>query len=170
MEFLKELLGDKYEEFKELIGDTKLILDDGKLIPKSRFDEVNNKWKSAKKQLEEYEATNLTTEEQLKAMKLNMSKLKARELFAKAGLSEEEYETLVDNIANENEEITVNMANSMINIIQSKKEQIEKTIKEEMIKDTPKPPAGGESTRKPTMAEMLAKQANETITTPSLWD
>lgn len=35
MDFLKEKLGDKYDEFMELIGDVKLKIDDGSIqIPK----------------------------------------------------------------------------------------------------------------------------------------
>jgi len=44
MEWLKKLLGDDlYSKVVEKLGDKKIIEDDGKLIPKHRFDEVNNK-------------------------------------------------------------------------------------------------------------------------------
>lgn len=40
MEFLKNMLGEKYSEFSELLGDTKLIIDDGNYIHKLTYDKV----------------------------------------------------------------------------------------------------------------------------------
>ena len=54
MEFLKDILEDDnlYTQVVEKLGDKKLVLDDGKLIPKSRFDEINTKYKQTNQQLE----------------------------------------------------------------------------------------------------------------------
>ena len=44
MEEIKQLLGDElFNSVTEKLGDKKLLIDDGKMIPKSRFDEVNEK-------------------------------------------------------------------------------------------------------------------------------
>lgn len=53
---LKELLGDKYDEFMALLGETPLFLSEGK-IPLDRFNEVNTKVKTL-----EGEVTRLTAE------------------------------------------------------------------------------------------------------------
>ena len=56
---LKELLGDKYEEFAALLGDTKLYLNEGK-IPYERFNEVNSKVKTLEAQVATLTAENTT--------------------------------------------------------------------------------------------------------------
>ena len=97
MDILKEKLGDKYDEFMELIGDVKLKIDDGSIqIPKSRFDEINERRKKAERELEIIKREKMTDEEKLKKaieeaneMKAKyareMAKLKASEVFVKAG-------------------------------------------------------------------------------------
>lgn len=56
---LKELLGDKYDEFIALLGETKLWLDEGK-IPLERFNEVNTKAKNLETQVATLTAENAT--------------------------------------------------------------------------------------------------------------
>jgi len=49
MDELKVLLGDElFKQVSEKLGDKKLIFDDGKMIPKYRFDEVNSSLKETK--------------------------------------------------------------------------------------------------------------------------
>lgn len=184
MEFLKEKLGDKYDEFMELIGDTKLKVDDGSIqIPKSRFDEVNERMKKAERELENIKKEKMTDEEKFEEMvkeaeemKLKyakeMSKLKASEIFVKAGLTEEEYSDLVDNLASEDEEKTLKMAEMMVNVLNSKKEITEKQVKEKLLKDTPKPPTGEDGGEDLSIGEQFAKQANavNSENVKSLWD
>ena len=68
MDFLKEKLGDKYDEFMELIGDVKLKIDDGSIqIPKSRFDEVNERMKKAERELANIKKEKMTDEEKLQS-------------------------------------------------------------------------------------------------------
>lgn len=56
---LKELLGDKYDEFIALLGDTPLWLSEGK-IPLDRFNEVNTKLKTAESEVSRLTAENTT--------------------------------------------------------------------------------------------------------------
>lgn len=57
MEKLKELLGEElYNQLVAKLGDTKIMVDDGNFIPKSRFDEVNNDRQSLKDMLKERDA------------------------------------------------------------------------------------------------------------------
>ena len=185
MEFLKEKLGDKYEEFIELIGDdVKLTVDDGEIkIPKSRFDEVNGKYKDAKRELKRLQETQMTEEEKIQQIideaneakvryQKEISKLKATEIFVKAGLEEEEYKNLVENIASEDTETTVNMANMMVNLITDKQEKTRKAVKKELLKETPTPPQGDDESGEVSIAEKLAQDANERNTEESntIWD
>ena len=51
----------------ELIGDVKLKIDDGSIqIPKSRFDEINERRKKAERELEIIKREKMTDEEKLK--------------------------------------------------------------------------------------------------------
>lgn len=57
MEWLKELLGEEfYNKVIALLGDKKLMLDDGNNIPKSRFDEVNQAKNDLKTQVDSLNA------------------------------------------------------------------------------------------------------------------
>ena len=50
---LKEILGEElFSQVSEKLGDKKLLIDDGTMIPKSRFDEVNNQKKEYKEQVD----------------------------------------------------------------------------------------------------------------------
>lgn len=54
---LKEILGEElFNQVSAKIGDKKLIIDDGGLIPAFRFNEVNNEKKSLKEQISKYDA------------------------------------------------------------------------------------------------------------------
>ena len=56
MDDLSVLLGDElYKQVSEKLGDKKLIFDDGKMIPKYRFDEVNSSLKETKESKENLE-------------------------------------------------------------------------------------------------------------------
>lgn len=175
MDILKEKLGDKYDEFMELIGeDIKLTIDDGEIkIPKSRFDEVNGKYKDTKRALEELQNQQMTEDEKIQKIideaneakatyMRELSKLKATEIFVKAGLEEDEYKELVENISTDNAETTVNMANLMVNVIKNRQEKTEKAVKKQLLKDTPTPEAGEQdNTEAQSIAEKLAQETNE---------
>ncbi len=56
MDDLKTLLGEElYKQVSEKVGDKKLIFDDGNMIPKYRFDEVNTSFKESKESKENLE-------------------------------------------------------------------------------------------------------------------
>jgi hypothetical protein len=62
MDKLKELLGDLYEQVIAKLGTTKILIDDGTLIPKYRLDEVLGEKKAALEQVKK-------SEEDLKVLK-----------------------------------------------------------------------------------------------------
>lgn len=52
MEEIEKLLGTElFTQVKEKIGDKTLIINDGKYIPKQKFDDLNNDKKDLQKQL-----------------------------------------------------------------------------------------------------------------------
>lgn len=85
---LKELLGDKYDEFVALLGDTPLYLSEGK-IPLDRFNEVNSKVKGLEEQVATLTAENTTlktTNENLtKTINTTSTAAKQDEVLTKAG-------------------------------------------------------------------------------------
>ena len=106
-----------------------------------------------KKELKELQEKNMTAEEKLKLelekaaesqaqYKRELSKLRAREIFVTAGLSEEDYTPLIDIVVSEDEEVTKVRAKSMVDVIASQKKAVEKAVKAELLKGTPKPEPG----------------------------
>lgn len=85
---LKELLGDKYDEFIALLGSTPLYLSEGK-IPLDRFNEVNSKVKGLEEQVATLTAENTTlktTNENLtKTINTTTAAAKQDEVLTKAG-------------------------------------------------------------------------------------
>jgi len=161
---LKELLGDAYREDMTL-GEVEQALEginlvDPDKLPKSVSKEVFDKTASElarlKKELKELQEKNMTAEEKLKLelekaaesqaqYKRELSKLRAREIFVTAGLSEEDYTPLIDIVVSEDEEVTKVRAKSMVDVIAAQKKAVEKTVKAEFLKGTPKPEPGDPS-------------------------
>ena len=158
---LKELLGDAYredmtlEEVEQALEGINLV--DPATLPKSVSKEVFDKTASelarVKKELKELQEKNMTAEEKLKLelekaaeaqaqYKRELAKLRAREIFVTAGLSEEDYTPLIDIVVSEDEEVTKARAKSMVDVIASQKKAVEKTVKAELLKGTPKPEPG----------------------------
>lgn len=161
---LKELLGDAYredmtlEEVEEALKDLNLV--DPSTLPKSVSKEVFDKTASElaryKRELKELQEKSMTAEEKLKLelekaaevqakYAKELSKLRATEIFVTAGLSEEDYTPLIDIVVSEDEELTKIRAKSMVDVIASQKKAVEKTVKAELLKGTPKPEPGDPS-------------------------
>jgi vancomycin resistance protein YoaR len=91
MEKLKELLGEElFNQVKEKLGDTKIMIDDGNFIPKSRFDQVNEQKKEYKKMLEERDKQLKDLSEKAKGNEELQNKIKELEEANKK--SADEYE------------------------------------------------------------------------------
>ncbi len=158
---LKTLLGDAYkdgmtiEEINIALADKNFV--DPSTLPKSVskdvFDKTASELAKTKKELRKLQEDTMTAEEKLnaeteKAKELQstyakeLAKLKAKEIFVTAGLVETDYTPLLDAVITENEEVTISRAKAMIDVINAQKQAVEKTVKAELLKDTPKPPSG----------------------------
>jgi hypothetical protein len=71
-----------------------------------------------------------------------LSKLRAKEIFVTAGLTEKDYASILDVVVSEDEETTKTRAKSMVDLIAAQKAATEKAIKAELLKGTPKPKPG----------------------------
>jgi len=161
MASLKELLGDAYkegmtiEEIDAALADKDLVDRStlGEVVNKKTFDKTASELASLKKKLRELEESSLTAEEKLKAeteraqelqkqYQRELAKLKAKEIFVTAGLKENNYNSLLEAIVSEDEEITITRAKTMVDVINDQKKEVEQAVKADLLKDTPKPPAG----------------------------
>lgn len=166
-EQVKKLFPDAAEEQISAILDANSA-DIGKAKKGGISDEELQKLKDKAKLHDDYEETQKTSEEKLtKALKeaedLKLSNLKllnktkAAGVFVAAGMTEEEYSTFIDGIVSDNEENTLALANSLVSTLNAKVEAKEKSVKAELLKSTPTPPAGGGGGEVKTEAEKIAE-------------
>jgi DNA-binding transcriptional MerR regulator len=182
---LKTLLGDAYkegmtiDEINAALADKNFV--DPATLPKSVakdvFDKTASELAKVKKELKELQESTMTADEKLKAemekatntqltyMK-ELSKLRAKEIFVSAGLTEADYSSILDAVVSEDEETTKTRAKSMVDLISAQKAAVEKAVKAELLKGTPKPPAGdGGNTGGAFEKEIEAARANGDMAT-----
>lgn len=106
------------------------------------------------KKYDDYEAEKLTAEQKLKkltdeaeAAKITnlkmLNKTKAVAEFVNCGLKEDDYKGFIDSIVSDNEETTVNSAKSIAAMLTSQKKAVEDKLKEDGLKNAPKPQGAG---------------------------
>jgi len=158
---IKTLLGDTYkegmtiDEINAALADKNFV--DPTTLPKSVtkdvFDKTASELAKVKKELKDLQETSMTADEKLKAeldkatnaqltYAKELSKLRAKEIFVSAGLTEADYNPILDAVVSEDEETTKARAKSMVDLIAAQKTAAEKALRAELLKGTPKPPAG----------------------------
>jgi hypothetical protein len=158
---LKTLLGDAYkenmtlDEINEALADKNFV--DPSTLPKSVeksvFDKTASELSKVKKELKALKEASMTDAEKLQAeldkaketqanYNKELSKLRAKEIFVTAGLTETDYASILDVVVSEDEETTKTRAKSMVDLITAQKAAVEKAIKAELLKGTPKPKPG----------------------------
>lgn len=182
---LKTLLGDAYKENMTLDEINAALADknfvDPATLPKSVakdvFDKTASELAKVKKELKDLQESTMTADEKLKAelekattaqltYKKELSKLRAKEIFVSAGLTEADYSSILDAVVSEDEETTKVRAKSMVDLISAQKAAVEKAVKAELLKGTPKPPAGdGGDTGEAFEKEIEAARANGDMAT-----
>lgn len=100
----------------------------------SKMTDDEKQAEQAKKMQEQYQKANLT-----------ISKMYAENTFAKAGIKEEDYKTILESIVTEDPEKTKGLAETICNVMLKQKEDIEKAVKDNIIKNTKTPPAGNDN-------------------------
>lgn len=160
---LKTLMGENYkeamtiEEINAFLSDKTLV--DPTTLPKTvtkeTFDHTASEAAKYKRELNELKTKSMTDDEKISAAlkeaetakstyAKKFSELKAREVFVAAGLSEKDYEKLLDTIVSDDETATKSKAQSLVDLIASQKAAIEKAVRAELMKETPKAGAGNE--------------------------
>ena len=166
MEFLREKLGERYDEFKELLGDIELVENDGKLIPYSRFKEVNEKKNELQDQVadlnikigdledkylsqEELERNKREKIEQDNYnLKLRFNKAQLETMFVSAGLKEEDYSSILETVVTDDFEKSKIVVEGMINVINKQKDNIIEQAKLNDLEGTFKPQGGKDVEKK----------------------
>lgn len=187
---IKTLLGDAYkegmtiDEINAALADKNFV--DPATLPKSVtkdvFDKTASELAKVKKELKDLQESTMTADEKLKAelekatnaqltYAKELSKLRAKEIFVSAGLTEADYSSILDAVVSEDEETTKARAKSMVDLIAAQKIAAEKALRAELLKGTPKPPAGkdGEMTKEDFDKLTLTEKAKFKLENPELY-
>ncbi len=177
---IQDLLGDAYKadmtlaEIETLLADKHLV--DPSTLPKSVdksvFDKTASELAATKKALKELQESSMTADERIQAelakaaeaqktYAKELSKLKAKEVFVSAGLSEADYSSILDSIVSEDETATLTLSKGMVNLIAAQKTATEKALRAELLKGTPKPGAGTPGVEAMTKEKFLSLASNE---------
>ena len=92
---------------------------------------------------------------------LEVSRTRAENIFAKAGFKEEDYSSILDSIVGVDIEKTKTLAESLCNSLLKQKENIEKQVKDTIVKGTQTPPAGNTDTTPASDVEKYEKLLEE---------
>ena len=147
----------KQQAITELIGNS--------FVGRDKFNEEKTKTKaqldaynSLKAEYDTFKESKMTDEEkqaeiaelrdkEYKKLKKQLNEMTAKNIFSNAGINEqslgkEDYDSLLNSIVKEDGEETKNLANTVCNIISKQKADIEKAVKDKIIKGQTPPPAG----------------------------
>ena len=124
-----------------------------KSVEKSIFDKTASELSKVKKELGELKNNNLTGEEKVNAAiaaadaraneySVKLNRLEVEKLFIADGLTEADYAELIEDIVSEDSEKTMKLAKNLLAVVKNQKSAAEKAIRAELLKKTPKPPAG----------------------------
>lgn len=177
---IQTLLGDDYREgmtIEEINGilANKQFVDPTTLpksVEKSVFDKTASELSKVKKELAELKATTMSDDEKVNAaiakaeskekeFTAKLNRLDVEKLFVAEGLTEADYAELIDDIVSEDAEKTMKLANNVLSMVKSQKSAAEKALKAELLKKTPKPPAGDGDDKGITLADFRKMSPQE---------
>ncbi len=87
------------------------------------------------------EQARLQLEENQK-IKTRLNEMTAKNIFAESGFKKEDYEGLLSSVVSEDEEKTKALAQTICNTMLKQKAEVEKAVKDKLVKGTKTPPAG----------------------------
>lgn len=143
-EAIKALVGKNFvsnEQYNKANAKTKTQLDAYNSL-KAEFDT----FKESKMSDEEKQAeTQRKMQEQYQKANLTISKMYAENTFAKAGFKEDDYKDILSSIVNEDPEKTKGLAETICSTMLKQKADVEKAMKDKIIKGQTPPPAGNDN-------------------------
>lgn len=164
-EAIKKIVGDKYVPTKKYSDDVVSV--------KNENEQLKESIKVKDTEIAGYKDSQLTEEQRKqkesedianmkKELAIEKSQIQAEKILSKAITDEKELASLVKDIAKEDVESTKILAQNIVNTINKQKEAAEARVKEELIKDTPKP-SGGEKNNAITKEEFNKLSYNEQV-------
>lgn len=152
----KELLGEKYtDEIASVLEGIKdkLLINDGTYIPKTRFDQVNQKLKEAQEEAEKVRMSKMSEEEKnaealakaeqtIREYTLKSNKLEVEKVFVEAGIKD--YSAYIDSIVGENLEASLNVAKAIAKTVQDSLAEKNAELEKLRLSVTPQPKTDGD--------------------------
>ncbi len=169
---IQTLLGEEYregmtiEEINAVLANRQFV--DPATLPKSVektvFDKTASELAKVKKELNDLKTTQMTDDEKVNAaiakadsrekeFTAKLNRLDVEKLFVAEGLTEADYAELIDDIVSEDADKTMKLAKNVLAMVKSQKSAAEKALKAELLKKTPKPPAGEGDDKPMTLAD-----------------
>lgn len=168
-EELQAVLEDENTSTEQKQNAIKAMVGKG-FIPKAKFDEkmAQNKqdYEALQNDYNAYKQSKMTEEEkkeeeamakekQLQEYSKRLSVSTAEKIFAKNGLTEEEYKDTLQDVIQATPEATEKVANSIAKLLASQKAKLEEGFKDTIKGSTPKPESGTSQTQALTDKEKL---------------
>lgn len=139
----------KTAEIQKIIG--------SKFIPQKKYNDLKEETSKAygllQQEYNDYKQSKMTDEEKkqeyvsklennYKSVKLELNKKTAENIFVGAGLSEEDYSEILEDIVGEDTEKTVKLAQTICKTMSNRQEKQKEALKKKIAEGTPKPDAG----------------------------
>ena len=145
----------KQEAIKALVGKS-FVSNDQYNKAKAKQTEQANAYNALKAEFDTFKESKMSDEEkqaevsrkmqeQYQKANLTISKMYAENTFAKAGFKEDDYKDILDNIVSENTDKTKGLAETICASMLKQKADIEKAMKDKIIKGQTPPPAGNDN-------------------------
>ena len=151
-------MSDLFETLKGIVGDeevaSKVQSALGEfMIPKTEYAKVRDLVKTKDSELEQLRVANMNESEKLqhelakaqalqKDFSIKTNRLEAEKLFVSAGLSLDDYGSILDNSVSDDKDKTLSIVNGIVNVLAKEKESVANRTKEELINKTKKPEQG----------------------------
>lgn len=124
-----------------------------KSVEKSVFDKTASELSKVKKELAQMKDASMSDDEKVQAalaaadakekeFSAKLNRLEAEKLFVAAGLTQDDYADVLDDIVSEDTEKTMKRAQNTLALITGQRTAAEKALRAELMRGTPKPPAG----------------------------
>lgn len=164
-EVIKKLIGGSYVPLKKYTDDVATVKKENK--------ELKDVVKNQNIEIEGYKNSQLTDDQKKqkelediantkRELAIERSQIQAEKILSKVITEDKELESLVKGISSENIEATKVLATNLVDTITKQKEATEAKIREELIKDTPKP-TGGEADKTMTKDKFSKLSYNEQV-------
>ncbi len=145
----------KTEAIKALVGKS-FVSNDQYNKAKAKQTEQTNAYNALKAEFDTFKESKMSDEEkqaeasrkmqeQYQKANLTISKMYAENTFAKAGFKEDDYKDILDNIVSEDTDKTKGLAETICATMLKQKADIEKAMKDKIIKGQTPPPAGNDN-------------------------